>query len=209
MSNSVKNVVLVHGAWADGSGWEGVYRALTGRGYKVNIVQNPLTSLADDVAAVNRVLARQDGPTLLVGHSYGGAVITEAGNAGGVVGLVYVAAFTLDKGKSVSTLMGGGQQPPVQPSADGFLFFDAAIFPQAFAQDVARERGAFLAAAQVPTAAAAFATPLSQAAWRNKPSFYVIGSEDRITRRPRSGEWRNAPTRRHKGASATPFMRHR
>ena len=111
-----------------------------------------------------------------MGRGRVGGLASEAGNAGGVVGLVYVAAFTPDKGESVSTLMGGGQQPPVQPSADGFLFFDAAIFPQAFAQDVARERGAFLAAAQVPTAAAAFATPLSQAAWRNKPSFYVIGT---------------------------------
>lgn len=176
----VKNVVLVHGAWADGAGWEGVYGALTTRGYNVSIVQNPLTSLADDVAAVNRVLARQEGPVLLVGHSYGGAVITEAGNAGNVAGLVFVAAFAPDAGESVSTLLAGGDEPPVHPSADGFLFFDSAIFPHAFAQDVAPSRGAFLAAAQVPTAAAAFATPVTQAAWRTKPSWYILASEDRI-----------------------------
>jgi pimeloyl-ACP methyl ester carboxylesterase len=177
---SVKNVVLVHGAWADGSGWDGVYRALSERGYRVSIVQNPLTSLADDVAAVDRVLARQEGPTLLVGHSYGGAVITEAGNAKNVAGLVYVAAFAPDVGESVSTLLAGGQEPPLQPSADGFLFFNPEIFPQAFAHDLGPERGALLAAAQTPTAAAAFATPVKQAAWRDKPTTYVLASEDRI-----------------------------
>jgi len=179
--STLKNVVLVHGAWADGSGWEDVHRSLTARGYRVSIVQNPLTSLADDVAAVNRVLARQDGPSLLVGHSYGGAVITEAGSsARNVAGLVYVAAFVPDAGESVSTLLAGGQDPPVKPSEDGFLFFDPAIFPHAFAQDVGAERGAFLAATQIPTAASAFATPITKAAWRDKPSFYVLASEDRI-----------------------------
>lgn len=180
MSNSVRNLVLVHGAWADGSGWQGVYRALTSSGFNVSIVQNPLTSLAADVAAVQRVLSRQDGPVLLVGHSYGGAVITEAGNADSVVGLVYVAAFVPDAGESVSTLLTGGKEPPLQPSADGFLFFDPLVFAQAFAQDVELERAAFLAAAQVPTASAAFAAPVSVAAWRSKPSFYVHSTEDRI-----------------------------
>lgn len=178
--SDINNIVLVHGAWADGSGWAGVHRALSERGYNVSIVQNPLTSLAADVAAVDRVLARQDGPVLLVGHSYGGAVITEAGNSPTVAALVYVTAFMPDAGESVSTLLAGGEEPPVKPSADGFLFFDQAIFPQAFAQDVGGERGAFLAAAQVPPAAAAFSTPVSRAAWRDKPSLFVLATEDRI-----------------------------
>jgi pimeloyl-ACP methyl ester carboxylesterase len=177
---AVRNIVLVHGAWADGSGWEGVHRALTARGYKVSIVQNPLTSFADDVAAVNRVLARQDGPALLVGHSYGGAVITEAGAAANVAGLVYVAAFAPDVGESVSSLIAGGQPPPLEPSSDGFLFFSEAVFPQAFAQDLDPARGAFLAAAQIPTAGAAFAAPITNAAWKTKPSWYVVASDDRI-----------------------------
>lgn len=180
MPTGVRNIVLVHGAWADGSGWDGVYHALTARGYNVSIVQNPLTSLADDVAAVDRVLARQEGPVLLVGHSYGGAVITEAGDAANVAGLVYVAAFAPDQGESVQSLISGGAAPPVTVSADGFLFFNADVFPQAFAQDLSPERGAFLAAAQIPTAGAAFAAPITHATWRTKPSFFVISSEDRI-----------------------------
>lgn len=180
MNTSVKNVVLVHGAWADGSGWEGVHRVLADRGYHVSIVQNPLTSLSDDVAAVNRVLARQEGAVLLVGHSYGGAVISEAGNADNVKGLVYVAAFVPDAGESVSTLIAGGQEAPLQPSTDGFLFFNPEIFPQAFAQDVSAERAAFLAVAQIPTASVAFAAPVTRPAWRGKPSFYVLSTEDRI-----------------------------
>jgi pimeloyl-ACP methyl ester carboxylesterase len=179
MKTVLTDIVLVHGAWADGSGWEGVHRALLARGYRVSIVQNPLTSLADDVAAVNRVLDRQQGPVLLVGHSYGGAVISEAGNASNVVGLVYVAAFVPDAGESVSTLIGSGD-PPVRPSKDGFLFFDPAIFPQAFAQDLPAERAAFMASAQIPTAGVAFATPVTRAAWHEKPSFYVLSTEDRI-----------------------------
>lgn len=167
---AVKNIVLVHGAWADGSGWQGVHDALSARGYNVSIVQNPLTSLADDVAAVDRVLARQDGPALLVGHSYGGVVITEAGDAPNVAGLIYVAAFAPDAGESVAKLIEGGGQPPVQPSADGFLFFDAGIFPQAFAQDLPPAQGAFLAAAQIPPSAAAFSTPTTKAAWKTQPS---------------------------------------
>ena len=176
----MKNIVLVHGAWADGSGWQGVYDNLRERGYNVSIVQNPVSSLAHDVEAVDRVLARQDGPTLLVGHSYGGVVITEAGDAANVAGLVYVAAFAPDAGESVSTLIGGGEPPPVQPSKDGFLFFDPAIFPQAFAQDLPPAQSAFLAATQVPPAAAAFETPVSQPAWRTRRSWYVLATEDRV-----------------------------
>jgi pimeloyl-ACP methyl ester carboxylesterase len=178
--NKMKNIVLVHGAWADGSGWRGVYDELSARGYDVSIVQNPATSLADDVAAVDRVLARQDGPALLVGHSYGGVVITEAGDAEQVAGLVYVAAFAPDAGESVSSLIEGGGPPPVQPSADGFLFFDPSIFPQAFAQDLTPAQGAFLAATQVPPAAAAFEAKISRPAWKTRPSWYVLATEDRV-----------------------------
>jgi len=175
-----KNIVLVHGFWADGSGWQSVYENLTERGYNVSIVQNPLTSLADDVAAVDRVLARQDGPTLLVGHSYGGAVITEAGDAANVVGLVYITAFAPDQGESLATLTKDGGPLPVQPSADGFLFFDPKVFPEAFAHDLPPAHSAFLAAAQVPPSAAAFEAPISQPAWKDKPSWYVVATEDRI-----------------------------
>lgn len=177
---TLKNIVLVHGAWADGSGWQGVHDVLTARGYNVSIVQNPLTSLADDVAAVDRVMARQDGPTLLVGHSYGGVVITEAGDAPNVAGLVYVSAFVPDAGESVVKLTEGGGQPPVQPSADGFLFFDTAVFYQAFAQDLPATHGAFLAATQVPPSATVFAAPVSQAAWRKHPVWYALSTDDRI-----------------------------
>ncbi|HSD39567.1 MAG TPA: alpha/beta hydrolase [Rhodocyclaceae bacterium] len=176
----MKNIVLVHGAWADGSGWQRVHELLRAKGYAVSIVQNSLTSLAADVAAVQRVLARQDGPALLVGHSYGGVVITEAGNAPNVAGLVYVAAFVPDAGESVASLLDGGAAPPVQPSADGYLFFDASIFPQAFAQDLPPAQGAFLAAAQIPPAAAAFEAKVSQAAWKTRRSWYVLSTEDRI-----------------------------
>ena len=174
------NIALVHGAWADGSGWQGVHDILRARGYRVSIVQNPLTSLTDDVAAVDRVLARQDGPVLLVGHSYGGVVITEAGDAANVAGLVYVAAFVPDVGESVATMIEGGAAPPVLPSADGFLFFDPTIFPQAFAQDLPSQQGAFLAAAQIPPAAVAFGTQVSQATWKTRRSWYVLATEDHI-----------------------------
>jgi pimeloyl-ACP methyl ester carboxylesterase len=176
----VRNVALVHGAWADGSGWQGTHDILRARGYNVSVVQNPLTSLADDVAAVDRILARQDGPTLLVGHSYGGVVITEAGAAANVAGLVYIAAFVPDVGESVASLIEGGAAPPLQPSADGFLFFNPVLFPQVFAHDLPAAQGAFLAAAQLPPAGAAFDTPVSQAAWRSRRSWYVLATEDRI-----------------------------
>ncbi|MCX6594720.1 MAG: alpha/beta hydrolase [Acidobacteria bacterium] len=180
MNGKVKNIVLVHGAWADGSGWQSVYDSLRARGYSVSIVQNPLTSLADDVRAVARVLARQDGATLLVGHSYGGVVITEAGDAANVVGLVYGAAFVPDAGESAAKLIEGGEPAPLQPSADGFLFFNPALFPQIFAHDLPATQGAFLAASQVPAAGAAFAAPVSKAPWRSKPSWYVLSTEDRV-----------------------------
>ena len=176
----MKNIVLVHGAWADGSGWQAVHDLLRTRGYRVSVVQNPLTSLADDVAAVDRVLARQDGPSLLVGHSYGGAVITEAGTAPKVAGLVYVTAFVPDVGESISSMTESGTPPPLQPSNDGFLFFDPAVFPQAFAQDLPPAQGDFLAAAQVPPAGAAFGARLSRAAWKTIRSWYVVATDDRV-----------------------------
>src|SRR6187551_1768512 len=168
------NIVLVHGAWVDGSGWQGIHEILHARGYNVSIVQNPLTSLAEDVAATERVLARQAGPSLLVGHSYGGAVITQAGNAANVAGLVYVAAFVPDAGESIESLIEGEAPAPLQPSADGFLFFNPALFPQVFAHDLTTVQGAFLAAAQVPPAGAAFGTKVSRAAWKTRRSWYVL-----------------------------------
>jgi pimeloyl-ACP methyl ester carboxylesterase len=177
----VKNIVLVHGAWADGSGWKGVYDILTKDGYKVSIVQNPLTSLADDVAAVDRVLARQDGPAILVGHSYGGAVITEAGDDPKVVGLVYVAAFAPDVGESTFGLLQGGPQPPITVSADGFAFFDKGAYEPAFAPDVGAELASFMEASQVPVAVeAAGSAPMTVAAWRTKPSWYAVSAGDMI-----------------------------
>jgi pimeloyl-ACP methyl ester carboxylesterase len=186
---AVKNVVLVHGAWADGSGWRGIRDILTERGFAVSIVQNPLTSLADDVAATTRVLARLDGPAILVGHSYGGFVITEAGKAENIASLVYVAAFVPDAGESLLGMTQGGAQPPVQPSKDGFLFFDPAVFPGAFAQDLPAADAAFLAAAQVPVAVAAFETKISEPAWKTKPAWHVIATDDHIIPPDAQRQW--------------------
>lgn len=175
------NVVLVHGAWADGSGWRAVYDLLVAAGYTVAMVQNPLTSLADDVAAVDRVLARMDGPTILVGHSYGGAVITEAGDDPKVAGLVYVAAFAPDVGESTFGLLAGGPQPPIEVSADGFAFFQRDAFIVAFASGLDPSLAAFLADVQIPISVeAAGAAPLSVAAWHDKPSWYVLATDDHI-----------------------------
>jgi pimeloyl-ACP methyl ester carboxylesterase len=177
----VKNIVLVHGAWADGSGWRAVYDTLVEQGYAVSMVQNPLTSLADDVAAVDRVLDRQDGPAILVGHSYGGSVITEAGDHANVAGLVYVAAFAPDAGESTFGLLAGGPQPPIEVSADGFAFFQRDAFIAAFASGLDAELASFLADVQVPVSVeAAGSAPLSVAAWHDKPSWYVVATDDHI-----------------------------
>jgi pimeloyl-ACP methyl ester carboxylesterase len=177
----VKNIVLVHGAWADGSGWRAVYDALVEQGYTVSMVQNPLTSLADDVAAVDRVLARQDGPAILVGHSYGGAVITEAGDHENVAGLVYVAAFAPDAGESTFGLLAGGPQPPIEVSEDGFAFFQRDAFIAAFASGLDPDLAAFLADVQVPVSVQdAGGAPLSVAAWHDKPTWYVVATDDHI-----------------------------
>ena len=177
----VRNIVLVHGAFADGAGWRGVYDELTGRGYAVSIVQNPLTSFEDDVAATRRVLARQDGPSILVGHSYGGTIITEAGTDPKVVGLVYVAAFAPEIGES--TLDQYAQIPPppnfqpdVQP--DGFAYLNVDTFRAGFAGDTTEADGNFLRDSQVPIAMQALEAKVTVAAWQEKPSWFVVATED-------------------------------
>jgi pimeloyl-ACP methyl ester carboxylesterase len=180
----VKNIVLVHGGFVDGAGWEGVHKILKKDGYNVSIVQNPTISLADDVVTTKRVLAAQDGPVILVGHSYGGAVITEAGNDPKVIGLVYITAFAPDRGESVATLIKDpppdAPVPPIQPPQDGFLFLDKAKFPASFAADVDPEKAAFMADSQVPWGVAAFTGSISEPAWRAKPSWYLVVTEDKM-----------------------------
>ena len=176
------NVVLVHGAFADGSGWRGVYDELTQRGYRVTIVQNPLTSLADDVASTRRVLDRQDGPTILVGHSWGGTVITEAGTHPGVVGLVYVSALAPDAGESTAQQYQGFAPTPefvIETGKDGFGFLSLQKFKAGFAHDVSDADAAFLRDSQVPINMSVFETRLQHAAWRTKPSWAVIATEDK------------------------------
>ncbi len=179
---SARNVVLVHGAFADGSGWRGVYDELTARGYRVSIVQNPLTSLADDVAATRRILDRQDGPTILVGHSWGGTVITEAGVHPKVAGLVYVAALSPDAGETTAQQYEGFVTPPefvIDTHGDGFGFVKAENFKAGFAADTSDAEAAFMRDSQVPIAMSAFGTKLSQAAWRSRPSWAVIATRDK------------------------------
>jgi pimeloyl-ACP methyl ester carboxylesterase len=180
----IKNVVLVHGGFVDGSGWQGVYKILKKDGYSVSIVQNPTVTLAGDVAYTRRVIASQEGPVILVGHSYGGAVITEAGNDPKVAGLVYVAAFAPDRGESVSTLLKdpppGAPVPPILPPQDGFLLLDKAKFPASFAGDVDASAAAFMADSQVPWGVGALGETISQPAWRTKPSWYLVTTEDKM-----------------------------
>ena len=178
------NVVLVHGGFVDGSGWEAVYRSLRRDGHTVSIVQNPTLSLSDDVRVTKRVIAAQDGPVILVGHSYGGVVITEAGNDPKVVGLVYIAAFAPDKGESVSSLIKdpppGAPVPPILPPQDGFLFLDKAKFPASFAADVDVAKAEFMADSQVPWGVEALDGTISQPAWKTKPSWYLVATDDRM-----------------------------
>jgi pimeloyl-ACP methyl ester carboxylesterase len=177
-------IVLVHGGFVDGSGWESVYQILKKDGYRVSIVQNPTTSLADDVAVTRRVIAEQQGPVVLVGHSYGGAVITEAGNDPHVKALVYITAFAPDRDESVGTLIKdpppGAPVPPILPPQDGFLALDRAKFAASFAADVAPEKADFMANSQVPWGVAALNGVVSQPAWRSKPSWFLVATDDKM-----------------------------
>ena len=176
--------MLVHGGFVDGSGWQGVHDALTADGYRVAVVQNPTLSLEDDAAATRRVIDSLDGPVVLVGHSYGGAVITEAGLDEKVTALVYIAAFAPDKGESVNSLIAGfpadGPQPPILPPKDGFLFLDRDKFHDAFAGDLPAGHVAFMADSQVPRGVNALGGTISEASWRMKPSWYLVTSDDRM-----------------------------
>jgi pimeloyl-ACP methyl ester carboxylesterase len=179
-----KNVVLVHGGFVDGSGWQGVHSILRKNGYKVSIVQNPTLSLEGDVEATKHVIDAQSEPVILVGHSYGGAVITEAGNHPNVAALVYIAAFAPDEGESVQTLIADpppdAPVPPILPPQDGFLFLDREKFHDSFAADVSAEDAAFMADSQVPWGVEALSGKNSEPAWRSKPSWYLITTEDRM-----------------------------
>ena len=182
--DGIRNVVLVHGGFVDGSGWQRVYDLLKKDGYNVAIVQNPTISLADDVAFTKRTLAAQNGASILVGHSYGGVVITEAGNDPRVAGLVYIAAFAPDKGESVSALIKnpppGAPVPPILPPQDGYLFLDRAQFRASFAADVSADAAAFMADSQVPWGLEALNGAVSKPAWKTKPSWYLVSTEDRM-----------------------------
>jgi pimeloyl-ACP methyl ester carboxylesterase len=181
-ASPVHNIVLVHGAFADGSGWKSVAEILQKDGFHVSVVQDPLTSLADDVAATKNVLAQQDGPAVLVGHSYGGAVITEAGNDAKVASLVYVAAFAPDEGETVGQLIQGkpGKSTAIGPVPGGFLAIDPAKFPQDFAADVPAAEAKFMAISQVPMAAQSGGTKISAPAWKSKPTYAIVATEDHM-----------------------------
>jgi pimeloyl-ACP methyl ester carboxylesterase len=182
-SKGMKNIVIVHGAFADASGWEAVFNILQAKGYKVTMVQNPLTSLEDDVAATERILDKQDGPTVLVGHSWGGTVITQAGVHSKVVSLVYVAAFapqpgetTLDLIKTAPPAAENGILPPDEKS---FVWYDKAKYHAGFAADISKEKADFMFASQGPIAVKCFVTPLTHAAWKTKPSYAIVATEDK------------------------------
>jgi pimeloyl-ACP methyl ester carboxylesterase len=183
-NTALGSIVLVHGGFVDGSGWEDVYRILKKDGYRVSIVQNPTTTLADDVAATKRVIAEQKGPVILVGHSYGGVVITEAGNDPGVAGLVYIAAFAPDRGESVAALIkdapAGAPVPPILPPQEGFLALDKTKFAASFAADVAPEKAEFMANSQVPWGVDALNGAVTEPAWKAKPSWYLVATDDRM-----------------------------
>jgi pimeloyl-ACP methyl ester carboxylesterase len=178
------SIVLVHGGFVDGSGWEGVYQALKKDGYSVSIVQNPTKSLADDVAFTKRVIDAQEGRVVLVGHSYGGVVVSEAGNHPKVASVVYIAAFAPDAGESVSSLIAnpppGAPVPPILPPQDGYLALDKAKFRASFAADVEAGKAAFMADSQVPWGLEALNGAVTQPAWKTKPSWYLVATDDRM-----------------------------
>ena len=184
MTEKPVSIVLVHGGFVDGSGWQGVHEALTNDGYEVIVAQNPTLSLADDVAVAKRAIAAATHPIVLVGHSYGGVVITEAGNDPRVVSLAYIAAFAPDAGESVETLIAnpppGAAVPPILPPQDGFLMLDKAKFADSFAADVDPSTARFMADSQVPWGVEALAGKVTVPAWKSKPSFYLVASDDRM-----------------------------
>ncbi|GAB3853099.1 alpha/beta fold hydrolase [Dactylosporangium cerinum] len=184
MNQIANNVVLVHGGFVDGSGWQKVYQLLRQDGFTVSIVQNPTLSLEVDAEVTRRILQQQDGPTVLVGHSYGGAVISEAGTHPAVCALVYIAAFAPDKGESVNTLIAdpppGAPVPPILPPQDGFLFLDRAKFAASFAGDLPLYEAQFMADSQVPWGVSALAGAVTEPAWRTKPSWYLVATDDRM-----------------------------
>ena len=212
----VRNIVLVHGAWADGSGWKGVYDILVKNGYKVSIVQEPETSFQDDVTAVKRILALQDGPSILVGHSYGGAVITEAGMDPSVVGLVYIAAHMPDFGEKESD---DGKRFPsdlaksgaIKKTPDGFTYIDPAQFHELFAADLPDDQSAFMARSQVLNFADNFSASITTAAWRTKPNWMVVAGSDR-TINPDLERWYAKRAKSHAvevaGASHSVYVSH-
>ncbi|NML41931.1 alpha/beta hydrolase [Chitinophaga sp. G-6-1-13] len=180
---AVKNIVLVHGAFADGSGYKGVYEALTQQGYQVTVVQNPLTSLKDDVTATHLALDAQDGPAILAGHSWGGAVITEAGNHPKVAGLVYIAAFQPDNNESAlqwfQTAPPAPENGVLPPDEKGIVYYDKAKYHAGFCADLSQEEAAFMYASQGAFYGECFLSPISAAAWRNKPTFGIVATEDK------------------------------
>jgi pimeloyl-ACP methyl ester carboxylesterase len=184
MDASTPNVVLVHGGFVDGSGWKAVYDRLKANGYNVAVVQNPTLSLEGDVAATKQVMDSLEGPVVLVGHSYGGVVITETGTDERVAGLVYIAAFAPDKGESVNTLIAdpppGAPVPPILPPRDGFLFLDRDKFAASFAGDLPEAEAAFMADSQVPWGVEALGGSVSEPGWRLKPSWYLVASDDQM-----------------------------
>jgi pimeloyl-ACP methyl ester carboxylesterase len=183
-NSAATNVVLVHGGFVDGSGWHAVYKILKKDGFNVSIVQNPTLTLEGDAAATRQIIDAQDGPVILVGHSYGGAVITEAGTDLNVAALVYIAAFAPDKGESVNTLIAnpppGAPVPPILPPQDGFLFLDRDKFAASFAADVSADEAQFMADSQVPWGVGALSGAVSEPAWRVKPSWYLVATDDRM-----------------------------
>ncbi len=212
----IRNIVLVHGAWADGSGWRGVYETLVKDGYKVSVVQEPETSFKDDVAATTRILALQDGPCILVAHSYGGAVITEAGTDPSVVGLVYIAAHMPDAGENEAD---DGKRFPsdlsksgaIKKTVDGFTYLDPAQFHEYFAADLSAEQAAFMARSQVLNFADNFKAVITTAAWRTKPSWMLVAGSDR-TINPDLERWyakrANSHTVEVEGASHSVYVSH-